>query len=112
MSPGKARLSTGTCCVGTLVVYAGGMLFSDGPRVLFPGVPASASAEFLAVLEIFMGVSALMLPFDLAGGSEQVSSAFLGLLIHKNTEHQPRRTDSRSRKIETRCSRQRIAVSF
>ena len=68
MSPGKARLSTGTCCVGTLVVCAGGILFWDAPRVLFPGVPASSSAEFLCVLTFFMGVAALMLPFDLVGG--------------------------------------------
>ncbi len=68
MSPGKARLSTGTCCVGTLVVCAGGMLFWDAPRVLFPEVPASSSAEFLYVLAFFMGVAALMFPFDLVGG--------------------------------------------
>ena len=68
MSPGKARLSTGTCCVGTLVVCAGGMLFWGAPRLLFPGVPASAAAEFLSVLAFFVGVSALMLPFDLVGG--------------------------------------------
>ncbi len=54
--------------MGTLVVCAGGMRLWDVPRVLFPEVPVSTSAEFLYVLAFFMRVAALMLPFDLVGG--------------------------------------------
>lgn len=68
MSPGKIRLATGICCVGTLVVLGAGMLLSDAPRELFPATPTSASEEFLYVLAFFMGVAVLMLPFDLMGG--------------------------------------------
>lgn len=68
MSPGKARLATGICCVGTLVVVGAGMLFGDIPRVLFPATPESAPSEFVYFLAFFTGVAALMLPFDLIGG--------------------------------------------
>lgn len=68
MSAGKARLTTGICCVGTLVIAAGSLLFWDVPRVIFPAIPEKATSEILSVLMFFAAVAALMLPFDLVGG--------------------------------------------
>ena len=68
MNPGKMRLTIGICCVGTLVMSAGGMLFWRVADVLFPVVPQDAATEFLSVVAFFGAVAGLMLPFDLAGG--------------------------------------------
>jgi len=68
MSPGKVRLATGICCVGTLVIIAAGMLIQDVPHALFPAAPASAAAEYFNFLGFFVGAAVLMVPFDLVGG--------------------------------------------
>lgn len=68
MSPGKARLATGICCVGTLVAMAGSMLFWDAARAVFPITRSGAAAEYLAILGFFAGAALSMLPFDLVGG--------------------------------------------
>ena len=68
MSPGRARLLTGTSCVGTLVILAIGMLCWDVSRSVFPTSAASATTEYLSVLAFFTGAAGVLLPFDLIGG--------------------------------------------
>lgn len=68
MSPGRARLLTGTSCVGTLVILASGMLCWDVSRSIFPTTAASATTEYLSVLAFFTGAAGVLLPFDLMGG--------------------------------------------
>jgi len=68
MSPGKARLWTGICCVGTLVTIAAAMLAADVPSAVFATEASDALSEYVAILVLFMVAAGLLLPFDLIGG--------------------------------------------
>lgn len=68
MSPGKARLSTGIACVGTLVVLASSALYFDVARSLFPSTSTLPSTEFFSCLLLFAGVAGLLFTFDFIGG--------------------------------------------
>ncbi len=68
MSPGKARLLNGICCVGTLVTIAATMLAADFPNALFPTKASDGLADGVAILAFFTAAAVLLMPFDFIGG--------------------------------------------
>jgi len=68
MSPGKARLSTGITCVGTLVVLSSVGLYFNSPAKVFATDAASPAVEFFGCLAFFTGIALLLFTFDFVGG--------------------------------------------
>lgn len=68
MNAGRARLLTGTTCVGSLVILAIVVLSTNASLVLFPSSPQAPLREFISLLQFTIIVAGLMLPFDIVGG--------------------------------------------
>lgn len=81
MTPGKARLWTGICCVGTLVCAASALLAADWPRSVLPGPDGGPMTDYCVILSFLATTAAVLLPFDFIGG----------MLIPAAREKQPRK---------------------
>ena len=68
MKPGQARLWTGICCVGTLVVLATALIVGDVPKTVLPNVAIAPFQEYLAILAFVSLAAIVLLPFDLIRG--------------------------------------------
>ena len=68
MNAGRARLLTGTTCVGSLVILAVVILVTNANQMLFPTVPEAPLQELCSLVQFTIIMAVLMLPFDMIGG--------------------------------------------
>jgi hypothetical protein len=68
VNAGRARLLTGTTCVGSLVILATVILTTNANQMRFPTVPEAPLRELSSLLQFSIIMAVLMLPFDVIGG--------------------------------------------